>query len=113
MAIVIEEERHRLSLISLLSWIVILVVIVLAVYFLFIKNPGKVEVVLPGFEHTEQITRIYLDPNTLVSGPLSTRRQYITPPTPGIVGRENPFLPLGTFIPAPLLGESATTTPEE
>jgi len=95
MAIVIEEERNKLSFVTLVSWIAVLAIVVIAVYYLFIRNPGKVEVILPGFKNTEQITKIYLDPKTVVNNPaFSGRLRHIISPQPGIVGRENPFLPL-------------------
>ena len=94
MAIIIEENRNRISLPALVGWIAVLAAIAIAVYYLFIKNPGKAEVILPGFRNTEQISEINLDPRVIVNNPkFQSRQQYIAPPLSVPVGRANPFVP--------------------
>lgn len=93
MAIILEEERNRLSLLSLLSWVVVLIIIVVAVYYLFIKDPGRVDVVLPGFSSTEKITGISIDPKNFIKNPNIIERIPPSPVSEGVAGRDNPFIP--------------------
>ena len=95
MAIIIEEERgNRVSLITLLIWVVILGVVGVAVYYLFFKNPDFISFSTPSnFKSAEALSKITLDPDQLRhSPPFEALKQYIVPPPPAKLGRQNPFL---------------------
>ena|SRR3989338_5120360 len=95
MAIIIEEERgNRLSLITILIWLVILGVVGAAVYYLFFKNPDLASFNTPSnFKSAEALSKITLDPDQLRRSPLfEALKQYIVPPPPAKLGRPNPFL---------------------
>ncbi len=95
MAIIIEEERNKMSPITLLTWGVVLVIIVVTVYYVFFKKPQTVEIIAPpDFQNTQQISKINLDPEVIIEHPgFKSRTTYVTPPVPGNLGRSNPFLP--------------------
>jgi hypothetical protein len=106
MAVVIEEEkRDRLGLVNIVSWVVILLVVVISVYYIFFRNPEIVDVrVPPTFERTQRISNIELDPAQIVDSPsFRGRVEQVEPPCGGAkcieafperYGRENPFVPL-------------------
>lgn len=94
MALVVGEQRNSGALFAFLAWLLILFVVGVGGYYVFFKNPSLIEVTPPpGFQSTEQIAKIELDPQEVVSDPaFQSLRQYVTPPSAGTVGRPNPFL---------------------
>ncbi len=98
MAIVVESERNRLGILAFITWAAVLAVIVIAVYYIFFKSPeGIVGETPENFTNTQDLAKEIdnLNAEATVSSPgFKGRTEYITPPTPGASGRENPFLPL-------------------
>lgn len=97
MAIVIEEEKNRVSVVTLASWGTVLFIIVFLVYYFFFRRPEIIEVSIPPhLRSTQQISQeIKLDPKTILNNPkFQSRRKYVEPPVPGNLGRQNPFVPL-------------------
>ena len=94
MAIFIEEERNKISPISIVTWLVVLVIIGLAVYYIFFTQPGLVEIAAPSnFQSIDPLSRINLNPEDVVNGRgFQALRSTIALPTPGNSGRDNPFL---------------------
>lgn len=99
MAIVVESERNRIGILAFLTWAAVLAVIVIAVYYIFFKSPeGIVGDTPENFASTQgladKIDKLF-DAESVVSSPeFKGRAEYVTQPTPGASGRENPFLPL-------------------
>lgn len=94
MAIVVEAEARRTNFVRFFIWLVILGVIIAAVYYIFFKTPELVEVVVPPtFRNTEELSRISLNPESVVQSPtFNALRPYVTPLVPPPPGRPNPFL---------------------
>ena len=95
MAIVIQEEQQSTSgIMIVVIWGVILLVIGVAVYYVFFKNPEIVATKTPSnFENTEQISKIKLDPNEVLSDPkFQALKAHVSPIVLPSVGRVNPFL---------------------
>ncbi len=94
MAIVIEEQRERFGFLNVLFWLIILIILGYATYYIFFKKPELYEVVTPvNFENISQLVNINLDPSETVSSPqFQTLKQYFTPPTTVNTGRTNPFI---------------------
>lgn len=96
MAIVIEEERSLTTgWVSIVGWLVILAIIAATAYYVFFARPELIPIDTPRtFEHTEQLSQIDLNPETIVSNPEFQKRiQHISAPPPASVGRTNPFSP--------------------
>ncbi|MDO8536845.1 MAG: hypothetical protein Q7R94_01205 [bacterium] len=97
MAIIIEEEGGKINIVRVITWIAILAIIVIAVYYVFFAQPQLVEIAVPPtFRNIETIAKgIGLKPDEIIGGPAFRSLQpYITLPVPGNAGRPNPFLPL-------------------
>ena len=97
MVVIVEEEKvNRVSPINLILWGAILLIIVVSVYYIFFRRPASVEVQVPEYlQSTQQIFRLKLNPNSILNDPkFQLRQEYIPPPVPGNLGRENPFDPL-------------------
>lgn len=96
MAVIIEEERPKVNLPAALSWGIVLIIIVAAVYYIFVRRPDIVDVSIPPhLQNTQRISQIKLNPETITNNPkLQSRRKFVEPPVPGNLGRENPFIPL-------------------
>ena len=95
MAIIIEEERqNRVSLVTILIWLVIVGVVGIAVYYLFFKNPELTSMSTPSnFKSAEALAKVTLDPDQVKNSPdFQSLKQYIVPPPPAKLGRQNPFL---------------------
>ena len=95
MAIVVHEQRSGVNIVRILIWLVILSVIGAIFYYIFFKKPELVEIVAPpNFQNTEELSKISLDPESVINSPIfQSLKQYITPPGPSNFGRPNPFLP--------------------
>ncbi len=94
MAIVIEEEKNRIHPISIITWLVVLVIIGLAVYYIFFAQPQLIEIAAPsGFLNIDPLSKINLNPEDVVRGPgFQSLKSTITLPVPGNTGRGNPFI---------------------
>ncbi len=97
MAILVEEEGNKISIFKLLIWAGILVVVIVAIYYVFFVNPPLVEVAVPAhFENINPLGKLTLDPRQVINGPaFSSLKQYVTVPLPdpSHAGRPNPFIP--------------------
>lgn len=96
MAIVIEEEKpDKISITTFVGWGVILAVIAATVYYVFFRKPEIISVTIPeNLLSTQRVSQIQLNTESVVSHPnFRDRRQYINPPVPGNLGKENPFIP--------------------
>lgn len=96
MAIIVEEEQgNRVSIISALMWVLVLVIIIAAGYFIFFAQPQFVEIVAPqNFKGIDPLANLNLDPEGVVqSQEFQSLRQYVTPIAPGNAGKSNPFGP--------------------
>ena len=97
MAIIVEEEKNRSNLPSMLGWFVILVVALAAAYYVFFAAPPVAVVVPPAaFQSIAPLAQISFDPQSVVSSTaFQSLRQYVAEPTstgPTAVGRPNPFV---------------------
>jgi len=95
MAIIIEEETNKISIVSILSWLAVLVIIGVAVYYVFFTKPQLVEVAAPpNFKDIDPLAKISLNPEDVVnSQAFQSLKPYVTIGTPEAAGRQNPFLP--------------------
>jgi hypothetical protein len=97
MAIIVEEEKNRSNLATLVGWFVILVVILAAAYYIFLAAPSPAVITPPtGFANITSITQIQFDPTSVVnSASFNSLKQSIPEPTstgPVSIGRANPFV---------------------
>lgn len=96
MAIIIEEEKPgRVNLIQIVSWVIILVLIALTIYYVFFRKPPLVEVASPaGSGNAAGLLELRLNPDTVTNSPLfNSLQEYVVFPPPAPVGRANPFEP--------------------
>jgi hypothetical protein len=96
MAIVIEEEGNKTNIVGTVTWVVVLVIIVLTIYYVFFAQPQLVEVVAPAnFKNIDPLANVTLNLEDVTGNRnFQNLKQYITPISPGNYGRSNPFLPL-------------------
>jgi len=94
MAIVVEEQKNRGTLIAVVTWAAGIIVVGVGAYYLFFKAPTLVEIALPAdFESIKDISQITLDPGEVLgSTELQALQPYITLVVPSTAGRPNPFL---------------------
>jgi hypothetical protein len=98
MAIVVEEERNRVNLGRLLGWVVFLIVVGVAVYYIFFAAPELVTISPPaGVQAIEPITQFTLNPADVLNSATFTSLKppsfpLPTPTGPATVGRSNPFI---------------------
>ncbi|OGY99003.1 MAG: hypothetical protein A2945_04125 [Candidatus Liptonbacteria bacterium RIFCSPLOWO2_01_FULL_52_25] len=97
MAIVVEEGGNKTNMFRVLIWAGILVVVIVAIYYIFFVNPPLVDVVIPpNFVNIKPLGESALDANQTINGPaMSSLKQYVTvpEPDPSKAGRPNPFVP--------------------
>jgi uncharacterized protein (DUF58 family) len=94
MAIVVEERGQGTGLVSVLIWLLLLAVVALGFYFVFFKKPELIDIARPpGYETVEQISRISLDPESVVQNPkFRALKAHLTPSEAQTSGRTNPFM---------------------
>lgn len=95
MAIVIEEEKKGgMGILTIITWALIVGAVAGTVYYLFIKNPELVgQITAPSsFKNTEQLSKLNIDPNSVVDGLNKSFREYVSPTVIVNRGRANPFL---------------------
>jgi hypothetical protein len=101
MAIVVEEEISKTSYLSLAIWVGLLILVVIAVYYVFFATPPSGVIASDvRFTNANIISRITLNSNAILSGQaFSSLKMNVTLPpvetymTPDNLGRLNPFLP--------------------
>lgn len=98
MAIVVEEERSRVNIVSLAGWVVVIGVVAVAAYFLFFAAPQLVAITPPAdYQDISPAVGFTLQPQDVLN---SAAFQALTPPSfplptpqgPASVGRTNPFI---------------------
>ncbi|MBU6500334.1 MAG: hypothetical protein KGJ89_00695 [Patescibacteria group bacterium] len=96
MAIVLEEEKNKTNIVSIITWLAVLGIIVAAVYYIFFNQPQLVEVAAPAnFQNVDPLSKIKLNPEDVInSQSFQSLKQYVAPPVPGNAGRDNPFVPV-------------------
>lgn len=96
MAIIIEEEKSRASLVPILIWGVVVAIVIAAIYYLFFKRPELIPLPTPpSLVGIDKLVDIPFDPQEVTQNPaFQVLRQYVPLPssTPS-AGRPNPFLP--------------------
>ncbi len=95
MAIIIEEEKRKTSLVPILIWAVIVVIVIAAAYELFFKQPELIPLPTPpSLAGTDALANIQFDPQEVIGNPaFQALKPYAAIPssTPS-AGRPNPFL---------------------
>ena len=95
MAILISEEgEKKLDVVNLAIWLSLLVVVGVAVYFIFFKRPALVEVASPSnYKNIDPLANTALNPDEVAnSANFQEIKPYVPLPAPASVGRPNPFL---------------------
>ena len=98
MAIVVEEEKSRVNIVSLLGWLSVIAVIGVAIYYIFFVTPESVIIPPPaGFQNITPIAQVTLHPEDVLNSPSFVSLQspsfpLPTPQGPAGVGRSDPFL---------------------
>lgn len=94
MAIVIEKKGASVNWFALATGAAVLLTIGALVYFLFFANAPLIEVVVPiTAKEISTISRIDINPGTVLNDPIfKSLKLYIADPTPGTLGRPNPFI---------------------
>lgn len=94
MAILVESEKKSRGFIGLIVWIIVVVVLGAAIYYIFFKRPDLVEIPSPAsFQNTERLSRIKLTPAEIVQNPVfQALRSYVAPVSIETTGKQNPFL---------------------
>jgi hypothetical protein len=96
MAIVVEQEKKGGSALAFLSWIILIVLIGFAAFYIFFKNPELVD--YTGSSDTENVlnlSSIKIDPDqVLENSKFKELKTYVNPAGQTEIGRPNPFLPL-------------------
>src|SRR3989344_3072701 len=95
MAIIIEEEKKQYShLSSMIVWVTVVAIILLAVYYVFFKRPDIIEISAPAdFKEIEGILEIGVAPEEVVQSPaFQGLKLYTSPLVPSTQGKSNPFL---------------------
>ncbi len=94
MAIIVEENKKKGSLLNLLVWVIIIGVILFATYYIFFKEPEIIDVVIPqkdAFNNIDSLSKIKLDPEIIKNPAFEALNSYIDLPEKGRSGRLNPF----------------------
>ena len=97
MAIVVEEKsKGGVGFFGVLIWLLVLVLVAIAGYYIFFANPDLIELQVPaGLERTQQLSQLSLDPKEVLESPgFKNLQSYITTDPQGVFGRVNPFLPI-------------------
>jgi len=99
MAILIEEKRSKANLPRLIGWLVVIVILGVAIYYLFFVAPPSLVIIVPSEElqGIAPISQATLHPEDVLN---SSGFQSLKPPTfplpspqgPAAVGRTNPFV---------------------
>ena len=98
MAIIVEEEKSRANIINILGWIAVIIIIAVAVYYLFFTAPELV-IISPSsdIQKITDITQVSLHPEDVLNSPAfqALKAPTFAIPTaqgPAAVGRQNPFI---------------------
>lgn len=97
MAIIVEEGKKKTNILGFAAWLVFLVIVAAAVYYIFFAQPQIVALPTTGTLNTiAPIADLSLDPQAVVGGAaFQTLHATITEPSPSGpvgVGRPDPFI---------------------
>ncbi len=94
MAILVQQQRRGMGLAGMITFLVILVILGFAVYYLFFAPTPGFDVIIPApLERTQTISTFSLDPSTVFDSPAFKSLKKITgAQNSGSFGRDNPFL---------------------
>lgn len=94
MAIVVESKKDAGGAIAFLIWFLLIIVIVAGTYYVFFKKPELISIPTPeGFEETQRISKIRLNPQEVLDNPkFKSLRSYVTLSEAVSSGKANPFL---------------------
>lgn len=94
MAIVVEQEKKSTNWFYILTGVLMAVLLLVAAYYLFFAKPEIINIVVPTRLDTSVLSEIRFDPQSVINeSTFRSLRPYGTEPTPGEVGRTNPFAP--------------------
>jgi hypothetical protein len=95
MAVVLEENKKTFSWGKFAGIMVLVVVLGLAVYYLFFAPTPAFEIVVPSpLQSAQQISDLEIDPAVVVNGAaFKSLKNHSPVPEVGIIGRVNPFVP--------------------
>lgn len=96
MALIIEQNKRRVNWFGIFVFLFLLGVILLGGYFLFFGPTPAIEIIVPvELNSAEKISQVELNAGKIIESPvLKGFRSYGTTPGVGVLGRQNPFLPL-------------------
>lgn len=94
MAIIVEEEKkNNAGIVRVVTWLVILVAIGSAAYYVFFAQPQLIEVVAPpNLKNIEPLAKLNLNPEEVINSQIFRSLKQHTRPVVSGVGRSNPFL---------------------
>lgn len=97
MAIIVEEGEKKTNIFGIAAWLVFLVIVAGAVYYIFFAQPQLVVIPATGtLNNIAPIAQLSLNPQNVVDGAaFQALHSTITLPTPQgpvSVGRPNPFI---------------------
>lgn len=99
MAIIVEEQkRASLNFIQIIGWTAIILILCLAVYYIFFSTPELVTIPAPaGLAEVAPLTQATLHPEDVLNSPAFQALQASsiplpTPTGPAPVGRSDPFI---------------------
>lgn len=96
MAIVVEQEKKGGNALAFLSWIILIVLIGFAAFYIFFKNPEIVD--YTSSDETSSavdFSSIKINPDQILDdSKFKELKTYVNPTGQTETGRPNPFLPL-------------------
>ena len=94
MAILVEEPKSRGNRVAVAIWGSFFAIIIVAVYYLFFKQPIFVELAAPvDLQSADQLSKINLKPEEVIQSTEFRNLKPVAVPTSTVpVGRSNPFL---------------------
>ena len=95
MAIIIEEEKRKINWFAVGLILSLVIIIGVAIYYLFFAVPPLVEKVAPPrLQSLQELSSIKLKPETIINDPrFQILKQYVNPIEiqPDFIGKTNPF----------------------
>jgi hypothetical protein len=97
MAIIVEENERKSNIFGIVGWLVFLIIVGAAVYYVFFAQPELVAIPASGnLGEIAPITQVALHPETVVQGAafqaLTSTIPLPSPSGPASVGRPDPFI---------------------
>ena len=94
MSIIIEEQKSKSGIASVLIWLVFIVLVGVGAFYVFFKKPESIKIPLPqNLEDTKKLAGLKLNPAEVVgSEKFQSLKPYINIPEARTDGRANPFM---------------------